>query len=699
MSEKYIVTSALPYVNGVKHLGNLVGSLLPADIYARYLRMRGKDVIAICGTDEHGTPAELSALSEKMDVAKYCDKYYKIQSKIYEDFGLSFDLFGRTNSPVHYEQTKTIFQNLKKGGYVIRKTHAQLYCKVDKRFLPDRYVKGTCPKCGYEKARGDQCENCTTVHDATTLIEPQCSICGGNEIEVRESEHFFLKLDAIEEKLRQWLETKEHWPKTTITIAKQWIRDGLKDRCITRDLKWGIPVEEPGFERKVFYVWFDAPIGYISITRDWALLQDTPERWKDYWYDQDTKLIQFLAKDNVPFHTITWPATMMGQNEAAPQNEQFTLAHTVKGFQWLNYEEGKFSTSENRGVFTDTALELYPADYWRYYLVVIAPERHDTSFSWKEFQNTINSDLADALGNFVQRVSVFLNQHFEGRIPVVAQVGEQEESIFAKTRSTANKVQSAMDEIEFQKSLLEIRGLLSEFNTYFQQKAPWKAVKDAERESAAITLNTCAKLLKTAGILLEPFIPFTAERIYEILGLEKGTVHKERWENIHRYASTDYRELEGHQVAPRGGTLFKKISNKEVHAHIQRFGGKAAKEKVGKSKEKTAPRKGRATLDDFQLLGLKTGIVKSAEHVPKSDKLLKIIVDTGEDRQLVAGLGEKYTPDALLGKQIIVVTNLKPRKVFGIKSQGMLLAVQEPETGELALITTDKLLPPGLDVS
>jgi methionyl-tRNA synthetase len=390
---------------------------------------------------------------------------------------------------------------------------------------------------------------------------------------------------------------------------------------------------------------------------------------------------------------------MMGQNEAVPESEQFALAHTLKGFQWLNYEEGKFSTSENRGVFTDTALELYPADYWRYYLVVIAPERHDTSFSWKEFQNTVNSDLADALGNFVQRVSVFLNQHFDGKIPIVEQVGELEESIFAKTHRTVDKVQSTMDEIEFQKSLLEIRGLLSEFNTYFQQKAPWKAVKDFERENAAITLNTCAKLLKTAAILLTPFIPFTAERIYEILGLEKNAVHKERWENIHHYTSTDYRELDGHQVAPRGGTLFEKISNKEVQAHIQRFGGKVAKEKAEKPKERKIAKKGRATLEDFQLLGLKTGIVKSAERVPKSDKLLKIIVDTGEDRQLVAGLGEKYTPDALVGKQIIVVTNLKPRKVFGIKSQGMLLAVQEAETGELALVTTDKQLPAGLDVS
>ncbi|MFX0113899.1 MAG: methionine--tRNA ligase [Candidatus Hodarchaeota archaeon] len=700
--EKYIVTSALPYINGVKHLGNLIGSLLPADIYARYLRLQGKDVIAICGTDEHGTPAELSALKENMDVAEYCDKYYKIQKNIYENFGLSFDWFGRTNSPVHHEQTKAIFQNLKNGGFVVRKTQVQLYCKTDERFLPDRYVMGTCPKCGYEKARGDQCEECTTVHDAVTLIDPKCAICGRKEIDVRESEHYFLKLDAVEEKLKNWLEAKHHWPRTTITIAKQWIKDGLKDRCITRDLKWGIPLEEPGLEGKVFYVWFDAPIGYISITRDWAALQGNPDLWKDYWCYQNTKLIQFLAKDNVPFHTITWPATMIGQNEAASENEQFVLAHTVKGFQWLVYEDGRFSTSENRGVFTDAALELYPADYWRYYLVVIAPERHDTSFSWKEFQKTVNSDLADALGNFVQRVSVFLNQHFDGKIPKAGQLGDLEEVILAKARNTAAKVQTTMDQIEFQKSLLEIRGLLSEFNTYFQQKAPWKAIKEDNQENATITLNTCAKLLKVAAILLEPFIPFTAERIYEVLGLEKESVHEEHWVNIQQYASKDYKELEEHQVAPRGEPLFKKITNKEIKAHGQRFGGKAIEEKLEKPKkpkEEKVTKKTQATIDDFQLLGLKTGIVKNVERIPKSDKLLKITVDTGEDRQLVAGIGEKYSPDNLIGKQIIVVTNLKPRKVFGIKSQGMLLAVQDPETGDLALLTMDKQFPAGLDVS
>ncbi|MFW9995969.1 MAG: methionine--tRNA ligase [Candidatus Odinarchaeota archaeon] len=706
--ERYIVTSALPYINGVKHLGNLIGSLLPADIYARYLRLQGKDVIAICGTDEHGTPAELSATEESMDVAEYCDKYYKIQSEIYKNFGLSFDWFGRTNSPVHHEQTKEIFKNLKKGGYVYKKKQKQQYCKVDKRFLPDRYVTGTCPKCGYEKARGDQCENCTTVHDAVTLVNPKCAICGKEEIEVRESEHYFLRLDKVQEKLEKWLDTKEHWPKTTMTIARQWIKDGLRDRCITRDLKWGIPLDEPGMEGKVFYVWYDAPIGYISITRDWAKLIGEPDRWKDYWFDKNAKLIQFLAKDNVPFHTITWPASMMGQNEAAPKDQQFVLAHTVKGFQWLNYEEGKFSTSENRGVFTDDALELYPADYWRYYLVAIAPERHDTSFSWEEFQKIVNGDLANTLGNFVQRVSVFLNQHFEGKVPEITAAGDAEKAILAKTRDTAVSVKTSMDGIEFQKSLFEIRNLLNEFNRYFQEKAPWKAIKEGNRDDAALTLNTSAKLLKAAAILLEPFIPFTAENIYGVLGLDKIAIHEERWKNASRYASEDYEDFDGHQVAPIGETLFSKIQNNEIKAHIKRFGGKEAGEKqvkkekkVSKKEEKLAEpaKKNYATIDDFLHLGLKTGTIKSVERVPKSDKLVKIIVDTGEDRQLVAGIGEKYDPENLVGTRIIVVTNLKPRKVFGIESQGMLLAVQDPETGELSLLTTDKEFPAGLSVS
>ncbi|MHA2294879.1 MAG: methionine--tRNA ligase [Candidatus Hodarchaeales archaeon] len=710
--EKYIITSALPYINGVKHLGNLIGSLLPADIYARYLRLQGKDIIAICGTDEHGTPAELSALAEEMDVAEYCDKYYRIQSGIYKNFGLSFDWFGRTNTPVHHEQTKKIFLNLKKGGYVYKKKQKQQYCKVDKRFLPDRYVTGICPKCGYEKARGDQCENCTTVHDAVTLVNPKCAICGKGEIEVRESEHYFLRLDKVQEKLEKWLDKKGHWPKTTITIARQWIKDGLRDRCITRDLKWGIPLDEPGMENKVLYVWFDAPIGYISITRDWAILKNKPDAWKRYWLDPETKLIQFLAKDNVPFHTITWPATMMGQNETVPPSEKFVLAHTVKGFQWLNYEEGKFSTSENRGVFTDYALELYPADYWRYYLVAIAPERHDTSFSWEEFQKTVNSDLANTLGNFVQRVSVFVNQHFDGKVPEITTVGDAEKFILAKTKKTAVSVKTTMDDIELQKSLFEIRNLLNEFNRYFQEKAPWKSIKNGNKDDAALALNTSAKLLKAVAILLEPFIPFTAENIYGILGLDKAAVHVETWENISKYASEDYKDLDAHQIAPVGETLFKKISNKEIKSHIQRFGGKEIETAEDKKKKKEAKEKkkqqykkeqavkpGYATIDNFLHLGLKTGIIKSVERVPKSDKLVRIIVDTGEDRQLVAGIGEKYEPDSLVGKQIIVVTNLKPRKVFGIKSQGMLLAVQDPVTGELSLLTTDKNQPPGLNVS
>ncbi|MHA1166354.1 MAG: methionine--tRNA ligase [Candidatus Hodarchaeales archaeon] len=709
--DKYIITSALPYINGVKHLGNLIGSLLPADIYARYLRLQGKDVIAICGTDEHGTPAELSALDEGMDVARYCDKYYTIQKDIYEKFGLSFDLFGRTSSPIHYDTTKEVFKNLKKGKYVYKKSQKQLYCLHDKRFLPDRYVTGTCPKCGYENARGDQCENCTTVHDSTTLIEPRCSICNGSDIEVRESEHYFLKLDVLEASLKKWLATKGHWPKTTISIANRWIKDGLRDRCITRDLKWGIPVEEKGMEEKKFYVWFDAPIAYISITRDWARLQGSPDRWKDYWFDQNTQLIQFLAKDNVPFHAITWPATMMGQNKAAPNDEQFVLAHTVKGFQWLNYEDGKFSTSENRGVFTDTALELYPADYWRWYLVAIAPERHDTSFTWQEFQKTVNSDLANTLGNFVQLVSVFINQHFNGKVPEADKLDEPEKEIFAVTRDTASAVKNYMEGYEFQKSLFEVRNLLNDFNRYFQKKAPWKSIKEGNKSEAAVALNTSTKLLKAAAILLEPFIPFSAEKIYGILGLNEDDVHSETWDNISKYASEDYGDLDNHQIAPIGATLFKKIPEKEINAHIQRFGGKELelarnkqerrkqKEKKKQPKTDKAAKPKHATIDDFLHLGLKTGIIKSVERVPKSKKLVKIIVDTGENRQLVAGIGEKYDPENLVGKRIIVVTNLKPRKVFGIESQGMLLAVQDPETGDLSLLTPDKPVKAGLNIS
>ncbi|MCH8907183.1 MAG: methionine--tRNA ligase, partial [Candidatus Heimdallarchaeota archaeon] len=393
-SERYIVTSALPYVNGVKHLGNLIGSLLPADTYTRFLKLIGKDVIYICGTDDHGTPAELSALEAGKSVSEYVAEMFELQKGIYERFGLDFDYFGQTSARENHEITKEIFLALDKNGYINERTTQQLYSVKDKRFLPDRYVLGTCPHCGYENARGDQCENCTKLLDPIELINPRSAISGNTELENRDVTHLFIDLPKLQPEVAKWIETQTHWPNTSLSIAKKWLKEGLRERGITRNLEWGIEVPLEKYKDLVFYVWFDAPIGYISISKKWATeIKGKPELFEKYWKSSDTKLIQFMGIDNVPFHSVTFPCSIIGSDLG------YQLVHTLKGFQWLTFEKGKFSSSQKHGIFMDTALDLYPADYWRYYLLLIAPERQDTDFQWGGFQSAVNSDLNNQLGN------------------------------------------------------------------------------------------------------------------------------------------------------------------------------------------------------------------------------------------------------------------------------------------------------------
>ncbi|MEO0542138.1 MAG: methionine--tRNA ligase, partial [Cyanobacteria bacterium P01_A01_bin.105] len=395
---RYLITSALPYINGIKHLGNLVGSMLPADVYARFLRQEGEEVLYICATDEHGTPAEIAAAEAGMAVADFCTQQYQRQSDIYERFGLSFDFFGRTSGPENHRITQHFYQQLDEHGFIEEREIKQIYSLDDERFLPDRYVTGTCPHCGYEKARGDQCENCTKVLSPTDLIDPRSTISGSTNLEVRGSKHLFLRLDQLSGEVRAWVEQQEQWPTLTQSIAMKWLNEGLQSRGITRDLKWGVSVPRAGFEGKVFYVWFDAPIGYVSATQAWG--NDGPDRnWESWWKNaDDVHYTQFMAKDNLPFHTIMWPATILGSREP------WKMADYIKGFNWLNYYGGKFSTSSKRGVFLDQALEIAPADYWRYMLMASAPESSDSAFTWELFQNRVNKELADNLGNFVNRI-------------------------------------------------------------------------------------------------------------------------------------------------------------------------------------------------------------------------------------------------------------------------------------------------------
>ncbi|MFW9922472.1 MAG: methionine--tRNA ligase [Candidatus Thorarchaeota archaeon] len=703
--KRYLITSALPYVNTVKHLGNLVSSLLPADIYARFLRQKGEEVLAVCGTDDHGTPSEVSALEAGMPVEEFVDIMHKKQKEIYEKFGLSYDLFSRTHTPENVEITQHLFLKLYENGFIEEKEIQSLYCLNCKRNLPDRYVVGTCPNCKYEHARGDQCENCSKVLDGIDLINPRCIICGKNNTEIRSDKHLFLSLEGLEKQVNNWIESHQDWPKTTLSIANSWIKEGLRPRCISRDLEWGIPIPLDGYRNKVFYVWFDAPIGYISISMEWAKKQGNPDLWKKFWKDPETYVVNFIGKDNVPFHTITFPATLIGANDG------FILADYVKAFQWLNYEKSKFSSSQKIGIFMDTALELYPADYWRYYIMKIAPERHDTDFLWTEFRDSINGDLADILGNFVHRTLTFINRYFDSKIPKQGTLDNEDKDILKKMKAAAINADKELTNLEFQRTLLIIFDFARECNKYFQSKKPWDDWKKDKKERVATTLNICAQLCKGLAILLEPFIPFSAEKIFDLLLLEES-VHKTAWKKVNDKIPPD------HPISKKPATLFRKIELEEIIKFGLEWGGDSIKELLKDNPElnpektikKEIPKKEtkkekveikvseeKISFKDFQKLDLRVATIKSVEPIEGANKLLKIIVDIGtEQRQIVAGIAERYKPDELIGKQIVIITNLEPAKIRGVESNGMLLAADAAP--EISILTPIKKVPNGSKV-
>ena len=509
---RILITSAIPYINGIKHLGNLVGSQLPADLFARYQRARGAEVMFICATDEHGTPAELAAAKAGKPVAEFCAEMYKIQADIANRFGLSFDHFGRSSSPQNHKLTQHFAGRLKAEGYIEEVSEKQVYSNTDGRFLPDRYIEGTCPNCGYDKARGDQCENCTKQLDPTDLIDPRSAISGSTDLEVRETKHLYLRQSKLKDQLDAWITSKHDWPILTTSIAKKWLHDGdgLRDRGITRDLDWGVPVKDgdndwPGMEGKVFYVWFDAPIEYIAATKEWAdargLDDDAWERWwrADKGAD-DVKYVQFMGKDNVPFHTLSFPATIMGSGEP------WKLVDYIKSFNYLNYDGGQFSTSQGRGVFMDQALDILPADYWRWWLLSHAPENSDSEFTWENFQSSVNKDLADVLGNFVSRVTKFCNAKFGPAVPEGGEFGAREHELIADLTTKIRAYEGHMAAMDVRKSAAELRSIWVAGNEYLQEVAPWTTFKETP-EQAAAQIRLALNLIRVYAVLSAPFIP------------------------------------------------------------------------------------------------------------------------------------------------------------------------------------------------
>lgn len=561
--QKTLITSALPYINGVPHLGHLVGCLLPADVYARFMRMMGNEVLCICGTDEHGTPAEVGAAAEGMDVYDYCTKYHNRHKQTYQDFGLSFDYLGRTSSDQNKEATYHIFDQLDKNGYIEERSVQQLYSIDDGRFLPDRYVIGDCPFCGYDKARGDQCEKCTKVLDPTDLKNPKSAISGSTNLEIRESKHLYLNLPKIEPKLASWLKTKEGvWPEVAYSIAQKWLKEGLKARGITRDLKWGFPVNKPGYEGKVFYVWFDAPIGYIGITKQWADENPNERNWKDWWMNAtDVRYVQFMGKDNVPYHSITFPATLLGTEE------NWTYVDYLKGMSYLNFEGGKFSKSEKRGIFAEDAVQEAPADYWRYWLMANAPEASDTSFSFDLFAGAINKDLNGVLGNFVSRVMKMTASKLGEEVPAFGGFEAVDEQLISDLQEKVDNYIKYMENMEFRKALAELRAIWVEGNNYITATEPWSVIKDSP-ERAGTILNICLNLIRIFAILSYPVMPSVASDVLGKFGLSV--------DNLTICGFDVKKEITYLQAGDKftvGEAVFEKISPERVDKLKQKYSG------------------------------------------------------------------------------------------------------------------------------
>ncbi|MEV3853867.1 methionine--tRNA ligase [Streptomyces sp. NPDC050095] len=571
---RHLITSALPYINGIKHLGNMVGSMLPADVYARYLRQTGHDVLYICATDEHGTPAELAAKEQGIPVAEFCAQAHDAQKAVYDGFQLAFDHFGRSSSQQNAEITQHFARKLNENGFIEERAIRQVYSPADGRFLPDRYVEGTCPHCGYDKARGDQCENCTRVLDPTDLINPRSAISGSTELEVRETKHLFLLQSKLQVEVEAWIdEVADEWPQLASSIARKWLTEGLNDRAITRDLDWGVPVPadtwpELAADGKVFYVWFDAPIEYIGSTKEWADQDPENRDWKSWWYEpagaSDVRYTEFMAKDNVPFHSVMFPATEMGVREP------WKKVDYLKAFNWLTYYGGKFSTSQKRGVFTDQALAILPADYWRYFLIANAPESDDSSFTWEHFTATVNKDLADTLGNFVNRVLSFSRKRFGDDVPAGGEPGEAETRLGQEISRLLAEYEEQMEALQFRKAAAALRALWSAGNSYLEEKAPWLEIK-TNPEGAALTLRTAMNLIHLYSVVSEPFIPASAAAMraaFDLPGDDATWVTAEQ--------ATDLTTVPAGTPFTVPPVLFAKITDEDLESYKERFGGEPA---------------------------------------------------------------------------------------------------------------------------
>lgn len=667
--KRYTITAALPYTNGPIHIGHLAGVYVPGDIYARYLRQRGKDVAYICGSDEHGVAIPMRAKKEGVTPQDIIDKYHGIIKKSFVDFGISFDNYSRTSAEIHHKTASDFFTKLYNDGEFIEEVTEQLYDAEANQYLADRFVVGTCPKCGNEESYGDQCEKCGTSHNATDLINPKSAITG-NVPTLKETKHWFLPLDKHEAFLREWILEghKGDWKPNVLGQCKSWIDDGLRPRAVTRDLDWGIPVPVEGADGKVLYVWFDAPIGYISATKEWAAREG--KNWEDYWKKDDTKLVHFIGKDNIVFHCLIFPSMLKAHGD-------FILPENVPANEFLNLEGNKLSTSKNWAVWLHEYLEEFPnqQDVLRYTLTANAPESKDNDFTWKDFQTKNNSELVAIFGNFINRVVVLTNKYYNGVIPAPNNFSEVDEDTLASLKEFPNVIAKSIERYRFREASQELMNLARLGNKYLADEEPWKVIKVDEERTKTI-MYVALQIAAGLSILSEPFLPFTSTKLKSILNIDTNLT----WENV---SENNVLIDVNHQIN-EAELLFSKIEDKTIEAQLAKL---EATKKANEAENRVLePQKETIEFDDFTKLDIRVGTIIEAEKVAKTKKLLKLTVDVGIDkRTIVSGIAESFKPEDIIGQQVSVLCNLAPRKLRGVVSQGMILMTDTPD-GKLAFV-------------
>ena len=692
MSEKtfkrILVTSALPYANGPLHIGHLAGAYIPADLYCRYQRLKGRDLVFVCGSDEFGVAIVMRAIKEGIEPREIVDKYHPLIRDSFEALGMSFDYYGRTTTAMHEDTSQDFFRRMASQDLFNLKTDEQLYDPEAGVFLADRFVRGTCPVCGHEDAYGDQCENCGSSLSPAELINPRSALTDATPV-LRETTHWYIPLGDWQPKLEAYIASHPEWKPNVLGQIGAWFKDGLRDRAITRDVPWGVPVpkdvaEAAGVEAegKVIYVWFDAPIGYISATREWAAEQGDPERWRLYWQDDESRLIHFIGKDNIVFHTLMFPAMLMGYGE-------YVVPENVPANEFLNLEGKKLSTSRGWAVWLHEYLEDFPPDLLRYALAATLPETKDADFSWKDFQNRANSELADILGNFVHRSLTFAAREFDGHVPPLVNPNDLDRETLATLAAFPDRIGQSYERFRIREAVFETMNLARLGNKYFNDSQPWKTRK-TDREACGNTINVSLQICAALAVLMEPVLPFSAAKLRAMLNLDgvRASTPGDASEAAVGWDEAGQPLLqEGHQLGT-AEILFRKIEDDAIDAQIAKL---AAADTADEAEPEVPyePKKDLIEYDDFAKLDLRMGTVTAAERVPKSKKLLRLEVDLGfEQRQILAGAAEHFDPADLVGRRVIAVANLKPRKMMGLESQGMLL-MSEDRDGRLTLLTAE----------